>query len=88
MSAGSLASLEIRNGFPKDTGSTGKSAARETSFKRSRRVRRWFAISTETPHSGNLASALLSTGMRHVRRDTADLEQSRVVMWSQVFSLL
>lgn len=47
-----FASLEIRSGFPKGTGSTEKSAARETSFKRSRRVRKWFAISTETPHSG------------------------------------
>lgn len=56
VSAGSCASLEIRNGFLKDMGSTEKLPARETFFKKSRRVKKWFAISTETPHSGNFAS--------------------------------
>ena len=48
--AGSAA--ETRVAFQRALGCTEKSAARETSFKKSRRVRKWFAISTETPHSG------------------------------------
>uniref|UniRef100_A0A7N5K3X8 Thioredoxin domain containing 9 n=1 Tax=Ailuropoda melanoleuca TaxID=9646 RepID=A0A7N5K3X8_AILME len=47
-----IANNYLRNGFQKDMGNTEKSLVRETFFKKSRRVKKWFAISTETPHSG------------------------------------